>query len=349
MVAAHPGRIEHGELDRPPLCSQVYGELAPGEFKSGAALARQLGVSRNAIWKAVHSLRALGLSVHAVPHRGYRLASACEPLEPKAIRAALTPDVRPRIRRLEAVWSLASTNGALLARSDLPPEHADVLLAEYQTAGRGRLGRRWLAPPGGSICVSIGWSFPELPPDLAALGLAVGVCALRALRRHVAGARPQSALALKWPNDLILDDGKLGGILIEMRAESAGPAYVVIGIGINLLLGAKLLEQIAAAGTRAADLASAGADPGRRNTLIAGIVSEIINGLAAFRHEGLRPFIEEWRASDSLCGRAVSVRTAETLCRGIARGVDASGALLVETAQNIHRVLSGDVSVRVEA
>ena len=348
MVVKHSKAIERGALDRSPLSSRVYAELAAGNFRSGAALAGQFGVSRNAIWKAVHALRALGLAIHAVPHRGYRLASPCEPLEPAAIRAALSRQARSRIRRLEAVWSTESTNAALLARSDVPPQRADVFLAEYQTAGRGRLGRVWLAPPGGSICLSIGWSFPELPQDLAALGLAVGVCALRALRAHVPSGTGHPNLTLKWPNDLILDERKLGGILIELRAESAGPTYIVIGIGINLVLGATLLEQVAASGTRAADLASAGADPRKRNQLIAALVSEIVEGLARFRDEGLRPFIEEWRTADSLCGRAVTVRTATTSWRGIARGIDASGALLVEGAQGMRRVLSGDISVRAE-
>ena len=338
-------RTERAEREGPPLTAQVHAELAAGGFRSGAELARKLGVSRNAVWKAVRVLRELGLSVHAVPHRGYRLPVPCEPLEPAAIRAALAAPARRRIHRLEVVWSVESTNAVLLARGDLPPELADILIAEYQTAGRGRLGRTWHAPPGGSICLSIGWSFPELPPDLAALGLAVGVCALRAVRAHI----PNGRLALKWPNDLIFDDRKLGGILVEMRAESAGPTYVVVGLGLNFALGAKLLEQVAATGTRAADLASAGADPRQRNALAAALAGEVVEGLARFRHEGLGPFLEEWRAADSLCGRAVTVRTAQTSqtsWQGIGRGIDASGALLVETAAGIQKVLSGDISVR---
>ena len=354
--AAPRARSARGAFESRPLVPQLFAQLAAGKFRSGAVLAQQLGVSRNAIWKAVRALRELGVAIHAVPHRGYRFAVPCEPLEPVAIQAALSPQVRRRIRRLEAVWSAESTNAALLARKEMPPELADVLVAEYQTAGRGRLGRRWLAPPGGSICLSIGWSFPEVPPDLAALGLAVGVCALRAVRAHLtheglAETAPsrestQPGLALKWPNDLILDDRKLGGILIELRSESAGPTYVVVGIGINLALGAKFLQKVADTGTHATDLASMGAEPQRRNALTASLTGEIIEGLARFRHEGLRPFLEEWRAADALCGRAVTVRTAETAWRGIARGIDSSGALLVETAQGTHKVLSGDVSVR---
>lgn len=352
---------------RGPNAEQVYAQLAAGGFRSGAELARQLGVSRNTIWKAVVALRGLGVEVHAVRNRGYRLPSPGEPLDAAAVRAALTDEARRRVRQIDTVWSVDSTNAALLARADLPFGCADALAAEYQTAGRGRLGRAWLAPPGGAICLSLGWRFPQLPRDLGALGLAVGVCALRALRGCIpsealraaahgeqqarndaaAGGRVRGSVALKWPNDLTVEDRKLGGILIEMRAESAGPAYVVVGIGLNVALGGKLIEEIAAAGTLPTDLASLGATPARRNAVIAALIAEIVAGLAQFQQDGLRPFADEWRAADALRGRPVVVRTAaETVSHGIARGIDASGALLVETPQGLQKLISGDVSVR---
>lgn len=328
-----------------PLTARVHALIAARGYHSGAEMARMLGVSRNAIWKAVVGLRALGLEVQAVRNRGYRLEPPSEPLDPAAIRAALTAQARNRFRRIEVEWSIASTNAALLARTDLPVGLADLLAAEYQTAGRGRRGRAWLAPPGGAICLSLGWNFPQLPPDLGALGLAVGVCALRALRQRL----PESSrgeLALKWPNDLIFHDQKLGGILIEMRAESGGPTYVVVGVGINAALGAKLRAQVAATGTRATDLASAGADPIPRNAIIADLAREITGGLAVFGQEGLRPFADEWRFADALRERSVTVDGGQRVIRGTARGIDVTGALLVETAQGLQRVIAGDVSVR---
>lgn len=328
---------------RRPLEARVHAHLAQGGFQSGAELARRLGVSRSAVWKAVVSLREGGLVVHAVRNRGYRLAAPCEPLDAAKIRAALRSGVRERIRDIETAWSLESTNAALLARTDLAPGQADVLLAEYQTAGRGRRGRAWLAPPGGAICLTLAWSFREVPRDLGALALAVGVCVLRALRRRV-----EEPIALKWPNDLMLGDRKLAGILIEMRAESGGPTYVVIGIGINVALGAAVLERIAAAGTRATDLKSAGADPAPRNAIVAELIGEMVPGLAVFEREGLRPFVEEWKAADALRGRAVRVQAGEMSARGIARGIDIGGALLVETPQGLRKFISGEVSVRPE-
>jgi BirA family biotin operon repressor/biotin-[acetyl-CoA-carboxylase] ligase len=319
----------------------VFAALADGRFHSGEALARSLGVSRSAVWKAVAALRSLGATLHAVRNRGYRLAHGCQPLDAKEIRGRLAHDAREHVARVDAVWSLDSTNTTLLARPNPCIGTAEVLLAEYQRAGRGRRGRTWLAPPGGAICLSISRTFPEVPQDLGALGLVIGVCALRALREHGAGN-----VGLKWPNDLLDGERKLGGVLIDVRAESDGPACVVIGIGLNLALDPALLRQIAEGGTAATDLASAVQPVPARNPLAASLVSACVRGLREFEREGLKPFMEEWRAADALRGRAISVSAAEGVARGIARGIDLRGALMLETPQGIQRFISGDVTVR---
>jgi BirA family biotin operon repressor/biotin-[acetyl-CoA-carboxylase] ligase len=325
-----------------PLVAQVFAALADGRFHSGEALARTLGVSRSAIWKAVAALKALGSELHAVRNRGYRLARSSDPLDPASIREHLTPECRTRVARVASVWSIDSTNTALLARANPEQGSCEVLLAEFQTAGRGRRGRAWLAPPGGAICLSLSWTFREVPQDLGALGLAVGVCALRALRAHGI-----DAVTLKWPNDLLVGERKLGGVLIDLRAESAGPASVVIGIGLNLTLGAALLGQIAQSGTVATDLASTLQPLPARNALAAALVSACVTGLRAFEREGLKPFIEDWRAADALRGRPVSVSAADGLARGVARGIDLRGALMLETPAGVRRFISGDVTVRL--
>jgi BirA family biotin operon repressor/biotin-[acetyl-CoA-carboxylase] ligase len=325
-----------------PLIAQVFAELSDGRFHSGEALARTLGVSRSAVWKAVAALRAQGSELHAVRNRGYRLAHGSDPLDPAKIREQLAREVRAHVARIDAAWSIESTNTALLARANPDSGTAEVLLAEYQTAGRGRRGRAWLAPPGGAICLSMSWTFREVPQDLAALGLVVGVCALRALRAHGI-----EAVSLKWPNDLLLGERKLGGVLIDLRAESAGPACVVIGIGLNLALGPELLRQIAESGTAATDVASAVQPLPARNAVAASLVSACVVGLLEFERQGLRPFIEDWRAADALRGRTVNVSAADGGARGVARGIDLHGALMVETLQGLRRFVSGDVTVRL--
>jgi len=324
-----------------PLVARVFATLADGRFHSGEALADALGVSRSAIWKATRALAQLGATLNAVRNRGYRLVQAGDPVDAVRIRELLAREVRDHVARVETVWSIASTNSALLERPNPTPGTSEVLLAEYQTAGRGRRGRAWLAPPGGAICLSLSWTFREVPEDLGALSLVIGVCALRALTKlGIEGAR------LKWPNDLLVGDQKLAGVLIELRAESAGPACVVIGIGLNVALGDALSKKIAGTGVSPTDLVSAGVTVPSRNALASTLVGACVRGLIAFEREGLRPFIGEWHEADALRGRAINVNGAEGTARGLARGIDVHGALLVETAQGVKRFISGDVTVR---
>jgi BirA family transcriptional regulator, biotin operon repressor / biotin---[acetyl-CoA-carboxylase] ligase len=324
-----------------PLAAEVFRSLADGRFHSGEELARTLGVSRSAVWKACARLKELGACLDAVRNRGYRLAHPGEPLDGPAIRTALGREVREHVRSVTALWSIPSTNSALLDRPNPPPGSSEVLLAEVQTAGRGRRGRTWLAPIGGAICLSLSWTFREVPAELSALGLVIGVCAVRALKEL--GVKQAG---LKWPNDLLVGDKKLAGVLIDLRAEGQGPACVVIGIGLNVALGAELLEQIAAGGTAATDLKSAGLGGVSRNLIAASLIQACIRGLLAFEREGLRPFMSEWREADALRGRPVSVSAADGVSRGLARGIDLHGALMVETQGGVKRFISGDVSVR---
>lgn len=326
------------------LTERVFGALADAEFHSGEELAKALGVSRSAIWKAAHKLRTLGSTLHAVRNRGYRLVGAGEPLDGARIRDGISRSLRSRVRHLEVAWTVASTNTVLLERSAPPLGNCDVALAEFQSAGRGRRGRTWLAPPGGAVCMSLSWSFAQLPRDVGSLSLAIGVCVLRALRRL---GVPE--LQLKWPNDVLLGDGKLGGILIELRAEAAGPACAVIGIGLNVALGAALMAQISATGLAAADLTTAGIARPARNAIAAQMIDACVAGLLDFEREGLRAFMEEWRRADALRGRTVTVLNGEERTRGLARGVDATGALLVEAPQGVRKFVSGEVSVRPAA
>lgn len=335
-VSRSPTRLSPAQ----PLVAQVFAQLADGRFHSGEGLAERLGISRGTVWKAVRALRASGATVHAVPNRGYRLPQAGGPLDAQQILSGLPPALRQAVRRLEILWQTDSTNSVLLARPNPPFGLTDIVLAEHQTAGRGRRGRAWLAPPGGAICLSLSWSFREVPPDLGALGLAVGVCVLRALR-EIGGL----AARLKWPNDILVEQHKLGGILIELRAESAGPACVVIGIGLNAALGEAVLREIAAIGLPAADLASAGVAVSR-NVVTAAMVTHVLQGLKEFEQRALRPFIDEWRTADSLRGAQVHVQTPTETVRGMARGIDLHGALLIETPQGVRRFVSGEVTVR---
>jgi BirA family biotin operon repressor/biotin-[acetyl-CoA-carboxylase] ligase len=324
-----------------PLPKRVYRLLSDGQFHSGTKLAADCRVSRNAIWKAVAALRALGVSVHALPNRGYRLPVASALLEREHIVRLLPSAIAADLRTGQCLWRTGSTNGDLLLRDALPAGRYDFLTAEYQTAGRGRRSRSWFAPPGGAICLSISWCFASLPRDISALSLAIGVCALRAMAQiGIIGP------ALKWPNDLVVGNGKLGGILIELRAEAGGPAYVVIGLGLNVALGDAVLRQVAASGTRAADLIGLSAGQPDRNRLAAALIGSMVSGLAQFESDGFAAFAAEWRTADALAGKAVVISSDSGSIAGHARGIDSGGALCLQTRDGLQRFVTGEVSAR---
>jgi BirA family biotin operon repressor/biotin-[acetyl-CoA-carboxylase] ligase len=324
-----------------PLTQRVFQRLSSDDFHSGEALAADLAVTRAAVWKAVEQLRELGVTLDASTHKGYRLAPGISALSVEGIAAQLPTAVREQLESLQVEWTLESTNTKLL--DALPPAAglAAVLLAEHQTGGRGRRGRAWVAPPGGAVCLSVAWQYPELPADLPALSLIVGLCVVDALHElGVAGVR------LKWPNDLVTARGKLGGILIEMRAEAGGPAHVVIGIGLNVRLEQGAREIIRAAGNVADDIRAHREPAPDRNAIVAGVLRRLVPALREFPRRGLRPHLAHWNACDALFDQQVSVENAGAVTLGIARGIDAHGALLVETPGGVQRFISGEVSVR---
>jgi BirA family transcriptional regulator, biotin operon repressor / biotin---[acetyl-CoA-carboxylase] ligase len=327
--------------DLEPLSQRVYRLLSDGQFHSGTRLAADCRVSRNAIWKTIAALRSLGVGVHAVPNRGYRLPAATALLERERIARLLPRAVAADLRTGECLWRTGSTNSDLMLRDPPPSGRFDFLTAEYQTAGRGRRARTWFAPPGGAICLSVSWCFASLPPDISALSLAIGVCALRAMARCGVGGA-----ALKWPNDLVVGTAKLGGILIELRAEAGGPAYVVIGLGLNVALGEAVTRQVAASGTQAADLTGLGAGPPDRNRLAAALIGAIVSGLGQFQSQGFAAFAGEWRSADALAGKPVVISFDSGSITGHARGIDSGGALCLQTRDGLQRFVTGEVSAR---
>jgi BirA family biotin operon repressor/biotin-[acetyl-CoA-carboxylase] ligase len=321
--------------------------LADGELHSGARLAATLGVTRAAVWKTVGELRARGIDVHSHDRRGYRLAGPVELLDAPALRRAAESAGLPWPRRCELPFELGSTNESLYAAPAPAPGDPRLVFAELQTAGRGRRGRGWMSPFGSGLTFSIGWTFAEMPADLSALSLAMGVCVVRALRELGA-----TAVGLKWPNDLVHAHRKLGGLLLQMRSEAGGPAYVVIGLGLNLSLGEDARAAIASPdATPVTDLAEAcgGTAPGRTG-LAARTAGRMLEGLERFAREGFAPFAAEWSAYDSLRDAPVTVLRHDGPLAGIARGADVEGALLVETGEGrVERVHAGDVSLRPAA
>jgi BirA family transcriptional regulator, biotin operon repressor / biotin---[acetyl-CoA-carboxylase] ligase len=318
--------------------------LADGQFHSGEALAKRLRISRSAVWKLINSLRELGVEVQAVQRQGYHLNRAVELYRADKIQTQLPAAASKYLHNIDVLLAVDSTNRFV---TDHPPPQAgcaSLCVAEIQQAGRGRRGRSWLAPFGSGICLSMGWAFEDLPPAFSALSLVVGVALVRVL--HKLGA---TAVGLKWPNDLLYQGRKLGGVLIELRGESTGPAQVVIGVGLNLRMPAQtrllLAEKQAAL---VADLHEILRDrTPERNELVAALTAELIAALREFSLNGFEPFRGVWSEFDALFGSPIKVLTAEQTVHGIARGADAEGALLLDVRGEVQRFVSGEVSVRV--
>jgi BirA family biotin operon repressor/biotin-[acetyl-CoA-carboxylase] ligase len=317
--------------------------LSDGEFHSGEQLARRLRISRGGVWKLVHTLEDQGVQIESLARQGYKLPRAVDLLEARAILKAMTPEAQEQFERVEVLLTVDSTNRHVYESNAIRPGRGHLCLAEIQSAGRGRRGRSWLAPFGSGICMSLGWQFEDAPPTFSALGLAVGIAAVRALRRFGA-----NDIGLKWPNDLVWKNRKLGGILIEMRGESGGPAIVVIGIGVNMHMPAAtrlaLAEQQAAL---IADVHEILRDrTPTRNALAAALAEEFVSMLRVFAAEGFQPYLEEWQKLDVLMHAPVKVMQGTQNIAGIAIGVDREGALLVEIEGEVRRFMSGEVSVR---
>lgn len=320
------------------------GETGARRFVSGAELATRFGVTRSAIWKGIEELRELGTEIEAVTHQGYRLAHPASPLDAEGVRALLPPATLAMLQAGECLGTTTSTNSLLLERGAPPPSRFDFITAEHQQAGRGRRGRSWLAPPGGAICLSWSWCFEGSAAQLGALSLAIGVACRRALQ-----SQGVNSVQLKWPNDLVTPAGKLGGILIEMRSEAAGPVHIVVGLGLNMALGRALRERIDASGNVPVDVCSlmSGKIVPARNALVAALLHQGVTVMQQFTDQGFLPFCDEFATADALRDRPVNVQGSATLA-GTARGVDPDGALRVEAEGKLHRIMSGEISARAE-
>lgn len=317
--------------------------LSDGQMHTGPALAATLGVSRTAVWKLVADLRRTGVDVASVERRGYRLVESCELLDASAIRKAAERPGGPLAGEVEVIFATDSTNERLY---DEPAPRAGsprILFAEIQRAGRGRRGRSWLAPFGSGLTFSIAWTYADAPAELSALSLAVGVQVAETLRAEGAGEA-----MLKWPNDIVWQNRKIGGLLIQLKLEAGGAASVVVGLGLNLALPGEARAGLAAPGVMpVADLREAmgGLRPGR-NVLAGRLVAAICQGLERFGRQGFAPFAARWQQLDSLAGAEVRVTQSTGIVEGRSLGADRDGALRVETGGRVERYFAGDVSLR---
>lgn len=314
---------------------QLLDLLADGGFHSGEALAQRLGVSRASVFNALSEAAECGIELQRIRGRGYRLARPWERLEHDKIVRWLGEDAGQF--DIEVLAQAGSSNTLLLKRaSDQQARSGSVLAVELQTAGRGRMGRTWHSGLGNALTFSLLWRFGCGLNALSGLSLAVGVAIVRALN----GFGVQGA-GLKWPNDVLTEQGKLAGVLIEAQGDMLGPSAVVVGIGLNCTLPAHLERSI---DQPAAALDEACADMPSRNRLLAGLLRELATVLRQFEQGGFASIRAEWERCHAYQNRPVQLRLPDgQTVSGIARGVGENGELRLETAQGLRQFNSGEM------
>lgn len=311
------------------------------EFRTGTEIGAQLGLSRAAVHKQVGTLVEQGVPIHRVPGRGYRLADGIALLDAHAIARRLSGRAQALVCGIDVLDEVDSTSAELDRRSAARAFNGRVCLAEKQVSGRGRRGRSWIASPYRDIMMSIGIEYPQWPAQLPTLGLVTALAVVDAL-----ASLGVPGLMVKWPNDVVHEDGKVCGVLLDVTGETHGTCRVIAGIGINVSSGGGEARDIGRPWT---DLAAITGPAPDRNAVVVQCLDRLLPAFREFPQAGFGPYRSAWRRLDALRGRDIVVHGVDgATCEGKAGGVDESGRLRMIDANGCGRVFTqGDVSVRV--
>ena len=318
----------------------ILRRLSDGRFHSGQDLAHEFKLSRASIFNVINQAETMGLKVHAVRGRGYKIPLPVEWLDAAAIIEHL--DDASRAYDVRILDRVGSTNTALMEAALQGAMNGTVVCAEHQYAGKGRRGRLWHAVLGGSLTFSVLWRFENGLQSLAGLSLAVGLAIARAINRH-----SRHTARLKWPNDVLVDYRKLAGILVEVQGDLDGAAFAVVGVGLNVRLSPEQRDTVDQA---LVDLHEMGVTIGR-NQLLAECLRELHAILTTFREQGFAALRADWMELDAYADKAVSLKLPDAKgVSGVAAGVDATGAFLLRDPQSAIRAYSGgEISLRLDA
>lgn len=325
-----------------PLTFALLRLLADGEFHSGETMAQQLQVSRASVHNALREAGTYGLTLYRVRGRGYRLIEPPQWLDADHISRHLGK--RRKQFHLTLLDSAPSSNTLLMRLMAQGAPDGSVLAVEWQSGGRGRMGRTWHSGLGNALTFSLLRRFDCGLASLSGLSLAVGVALIRALRATgVEGAR------LKWPNDVQDKNGaKLAGVLVEAQGDMLGPSAVVIGIGLNLALPQDVSRQIDKPATSLMEMGGGKAPD--RNHLLAVLLLELGDMLRDFAARGFSAFRAEWESCHALQDKRVRLSLPDgRQAAGIARGVTDDGALILELDTGMQIFHSGDISLSAGA
>jgi len=308
------------------------------EFLSGEEISRRLKVSRTAVWKGMNRLRTQGYEIKASTRSGYRLIQSPDLLTPSEIKPILK--TKWMGRTVHHFHSLDSTNSKAYQFALNGAEEGEVVIAESQEKGRGRLGRQWFSPHFLNLYLSVILR-PKIPPHQASLITLMAAIATADAIQKFLGLLP----LIKWPNDILLRNRKVAGLLNEIHSEMDRIHFVILGIGVNLNIDEKMFsKEIRKAAT------SLKMETGRtvsRKAFLQFLLQELERWYSIFLKEGGAAILKAWRDRAQIKGRRVKVTSFGETLAGVAIDVDSDGALILETEDGKRkRVVAGDIQYK---
>ncbi len=308
---------------------------SPSDFISGEEISRQLKVTRTAVWKRINHLRKMGYEIEGETHSGYRLIRSPDLLIPSEVK----PDLKTQWmgKTIHHFLEIDSTNSKAYQLAMEGAEEGEVVVAESQSQGRGRLGREWFSPPYLNLYLSIILR-PKIPPHQASLMTLMAAVATAEAIHSFSGLKP----SIKWPNDLLLGEKKVAGLLNEIHSEADRIHFVILGIGVNLNMETRMFPK--ELWTKATSLKIERGEDVSRKEFFQILLKTLERWYATFLKEGATAILDTWRRWATLRGRLVKITSFGDTLVGKAIDIDSDGALILETKDGTQRrILAGDV------
>lgn len=306
----------------------------PSAFLSGEEIAERLKVTRTSVWKRVRHLRALGYEIEASTRSGYRLIRSPDLLTPSELRPVLgTKRLGGMIHYFETIDSTNSKAYELALRG---AKEGELVIAESQEKGKGRLGRNWFSPPFVNLYLSVILR-PDIPPQQSSfITLMAAVATADAIQKFT-GLVP----LIKWPNDILLGGRKVAGLLNEIHSEMDRIHFIILGLGVNLNVDGKLFpKEVRGLAT------SLKKETGRtvsRKAFLQLLLKELEEWYILFMEKGAAPILKAWRDRARIKGRRIKVHSFKETLIGVAMDIDSDGGLILETTEGRKKVVAGDI------
>ncbi len=319
--------------------TEVLTLLDNNRYCSGQALVQRFNVTRATIHNCIAKIESLGISVELIRGLGYRLMQPVDLLNHAEIQSKLSSQAANKLADIQCLQEVDSTN-RYAGELELPqPGEFSLVLAEMQTAGKGRRGRQWVSPYAANVYLSVLWPLQRPLHEAGILSPMLAISMLTAL-----GQLDVSGLSLKWPNDIYCHNKKLAGLLIESSGEINGGCKMIIGMGVNVLMSQFENVNIDQQWT---DMYSYTQDwQHSRNDVVAKLVDSTVSTLIQFENNTFEGLVEIWSQWDLMKDKHVELHSGQFVQAGVARGIDSDGCLLLETSKGVEKISVGDISLR---